>query len=474
MKSPYVQVAFILTAAVLILAGCEYDRWTIRMTPAGDTIRREAVVERMGGGRVEAPASQAATQPVESDARKPVPPERIAALEKLYPQRVETDSGAGFAGTFGPTLPDDLGPGRYVRYASELGDAYLYMERFGGDPDQAARIEQAFADVDTLTDRVIAWLGSELGEERNWPEFQKKLDGPLRRTLKNGLLLAWDGQTGLAGEEEDDAPVDILSRIFLQLAEAGLLKTQDIPTLRRMTDDGVSSDAGLAFLRAKIADLLGYESEKEAGDVLAFLADSEAAQESFHRYLRSTPEYRRMLEEWRRGERDEDDEPPEPTDVLSTPAERIFAMFFRLGSADMLALSLKTEVEPFATNGEWSAEDGEVRWERNLPYDEQTPAICFAAWARPDPAAQERYLGSGTLDGAELLNFCTWRSTLSAGRERVYLAALDGLAAGTDKVAWLREQGLLAPAESDDEDPPGAAAVADAIRRAATQPADPD
>ena len=151
----------------VVLAGCEEYTYEITMSPAGDQVVRRVVCS------------------------KNMPQAVLGKLAKLYPQRTGERT---FEGKFSGELPKDVGgAGTYHCFMTSMGSLSIYSERFRGDDDLDGKLVKMRDWADKLTDLIIGWLESELGNDNNFDKLRKFCDENLRKDIKNLSLLAWMG-----------------------------------------------------------------------------------------------------------------------------------------------------------------------------------------------------------------------------------------------------------------------------------------
>jgi hypothetical protein len=183
------------------------------------------------------------------------------------------------------------------------------------------------------------------------------------------------------------------------------------------------------LIQRLVARNLGVPDKEVIPASLAFLADDDAMEKSFEKYIEGTELYRTKLAQWE-ADRKTNPQAKQPT------AERIYAdileemMEFELWrTADHLTVRLALTAAPDHSNGRWDEDLKQVVWDANI--EERTnathlPFFCYATWAQPDEAFQTAHFGKVALSGDGLTQYCVWRSGLDANHG----AEWDGFVAG--------------------------------------------
>ena len=398
-------IAFPIAVVVMVgLAGCVPDYYRIELAPKGKVLERTLTVWH-GSGKEESRVGE----------------EKLTALAKVYGKSLSdpNDARQRFRGEFGPDLPGDVGgKGYYLYYESRMGSAGIYVERFRGNDDFLAALTKMQSSADELTDLVIGWFETELGREEGFASLRGFLDQECRRDLKNVSLNAWAASLA----EKSDPEVGLRAAMFL--AERGYLQTTDVPSYMNAIW-GLGNEQEelrlMSLLQRLLARRIGIPDDRPVPESLGFLADPQAAKESFSAYLRTTPQYRRYVEERAAAAEtkpagESETQPSEP-DALDLPGELLGDLVLVGGGGpDDLGVSLALDVAPFETNGARDADGRLVRWNAALldPAKPPTrlPVFCFALWATPNEETQMRHFGRVLLDGKELLGYCLWENGL--------------------------------------------------------------
>jgi hypothetical protein len=161
----------------------------------------------------------------------------------------------------------------------------------------------------------------------------------------------------------------------------------------------------MALVQRLVARELGIDDSKPVPEALGFLADTEKAAASLSEYLRTTPEFTKLMVESEAGDK------PEPmtliTDLLLTEIIQL-----ELGTDDVVTVRLDIPAKPFATNGEWK--NGRVEWfKKDINGKSGLPTFAYAYWSDPDAKFQKKRFGRVILEGQNLGEYVLWRSGLS-------------------------------------------------------------
>ena len=207
----------------------------------------------------------------------------------------------GFAGTFSGATPQDIGgAGSWSRFKSEMGDLCLYVERFRGNPDQAAVLARAAYCADQLAELVALWFAAEMKDEPRLATLLTFIRGPFRgRTCAMSPFISGCRRrrgTGAGGGEGHAEEFAVQGAQFL--AERGYLKVEDLPVLlgamSRQQDRDVTQ--ALRLIQRQVATRMGVPQDQPTPDSLGFLGDVKRATESYERF-RKTKVYRDWLAE---------------------------------------------------------------------------------------------------------------------------------------------------------------------------------
>ncbi len=414
---------FAVTAlAALLLAGCVQDVYQIEITPEDGAFRRVVTCWRERGH-----------DPPEL---APLPEEQLQRIEAAYDRRHTVDEGPKrrFEGRFENAMPDDVGgDGSYTRWTTSLGSLSYYVERFRGDDDLEADLAPRRKAADTLADLAVGWAESELAEQPGFGGLRDFLDHTLRRDLTNLGVYAWQAEAAKVYEEQ--VGEEFVVRFVQYLVERDYLGPRDVPAIYAAVGDDFRPLAGLVK-RVLVREL---EADEPVPKSLRWLSDPQRLKASFEEYVRTTDVYEEHQAEWRREHaEDPEQEPPEPADAIAQLRDHLLAHREAPAAAAVVEVTLATEVEPLATNGQWDAEAGRVHWARRLARHRALPSVCFAAWSVPEGEAQKERFGKITLDGAELAQYVLWYEALPDDKGRQWDAFLDDLSPDDDLQRRLR------------------------------------
>jgi hypothetical protein len=324
-------------------------------------------------------------------------------LERIYGTRPDSIGGytakAHFTG-----IPNDIGNrGTYRTSRTPVGSAALYVERFRGNEHAAEIVARRVWAADTLHGLIRTWLAAELGRQPGWPGLSAWLETELAPRLRDYASAGLMAELVWARESPYRIPTDyppstalqhpLLVMPFEHPELASLIVLGADPFLRSSPFFPPSS--GLDSLRDHIAQVLSLPSTGESPRGLAFLADHEHAEASLLAALGASRGLSpgQTLELWQ-----------------SALKDAGFGPFDSFLSSDSLVVRLKTGVEPYETNGTWSAASGNVQWRALVPGpldgEMRSPYYCAAYWSVPDSALQRRLFGRLLLTGEDLAKYC--------------------------------------------------------------------
>jgi hypothetical protein len=455
---------------MLFAAGCEERIYQIELRPKGDEIERRLTITRR-----DLP-SHGPTSLTQDDHPELV---RIArAYGALTPDVPRCE--ASFSGTFGSTLPKDVGgDGHYIHFESPLGRVRIYVERFRGNDDIYSSLEARRKAVDQIVDLLVGWFELELSGQPDWPKVRSFLAQQFRTDLQNFSLFVWSTNVRNIFESTD-ALAEVTVRAAQYFVERNYLSYEDLPALRRELEDAMQRGNAAALL-ARIRRLIVARSggsETRLKESLGFLSERKTMEASWHRYFFQSAYFNKHMADIGLEHRHvlgskpsvAAKTPPGATSNAAEPALVVSAKFEEdkerdlLGNLGMQAFvfsrhflsnesrvraSLEAPRKPFWTNGDWNAQRGRVDWspliaELSKPARDDSgpffewPTLCFAAWDEPNEEQQKKQFGSVGLAGHELLNYCTWYTGLSALEKREWDAFLPTVKKGEGPAVRLK------------------------------------
>jgi len=434
---------------LLLLAGltsCDHNVYQIRLVPQDDGFRRELTVWRTSG---------------DEGGIGTFPEEELKEIVKHYPA-AKPGTGAvkhEFAATFKAKTPADVGgAGWLLQHPSQMGTAWLYIERFRGNPDVAGTLSRSTKAVDRVSDMLIGWLKQEFGGHKDLAKLSKFIDTELRADLKNVAVHAWlsgntSRQTWLAEEDRgEQLEKEMHARILHFVAERGYVRAEDVPLLARtagmLNDDEAMGQAIRSVLKLIFAKA-GLPESELIGKLAGLFAQPEATKASVERYLKTTPEYKALLAEWRKAPpAGPESRPakPEPMAVLEKLVARDLIQLNFGDTADELRLSLAAAETPFDTNGLWDPKAREVSWDSRLNNRQkpttELPTICYAYWSKPAKTFQQKHFGKILLERKQLADYCLWRSGLTGEEGAEWDAFIGRLRPGKDLTDALETFGV--------------------------------
>lgn len=445
-----------MIVAVVVLVGCEHDCYDIEIRPQGDGFARKITCWHVSG------KDDKETQPRQ--------PKRLARIAKLYANRETPDDAKKqiFSGRFVEVTPGDVGgSGRLVRYASPMGDAWCYVERFRGNDDLEAQLPYCRQSTDKICDRLIGWLTIELGREPGFPKLKKFLDTDLRQDLKNIGVYIWIEGVGDNLRSNTQITGELYAKLGLYLCERGYCSPRDMPWLMRcfVTDD---CEPLLAHVQRLLARRLGTSDDRPIPASLEFLGDPVKLEASFNKYIRSTELFRKRYRQWEAAkETDPNAKEPMVENVRGEMliSDIIFPWLAR-GSKDTLEVQLFCGRKPYSTNGRWDENIAAATWSCAVGFDDKPPTVCFAFWSEPNETAQKEHFGEVLLADEALAEYALWYRSLKPEEAEEWGRFVGGLKPDSDWKAAVKAFRFAAdpkPAPSQPE--ANAAGLADVPRR---------
>ena len=495
-------------AALASLAGCgTTEVYEVGMDVEGSVIIRSINVQvEIGTPIVTAtaangPASGPASRPAASQPERPRTPgdlDAIAAIYKVAPARSQPWK-RGFVGR----TPDDVGgAGEIEQFPSEMGSAWIYLERFRGDPDPAGTLQERLRSADIFASVIAGWARARLEDRKDFEKLGAYLDGDFRKDVRNLSLFIWTAgavhdMSTLQGSGDPNRPedkkapqhssaqADVAAIAIQYFVERKYLTMEDALALVRLLvlpseEDGIAVPKRL--LRKFMTDKVGLTDKDLIEQVVAIIDQSKNPAASLDAYVVSSSEYK---EHAKRLARPPADGPSSRLAgasnspglaFVSALAELAFAAtgVEIIPTSDELRLTLVSKDAPALTNGTWDQKAGMIRWNRRISQRASTsqhplPAVCYAVWSRPDERSQARHFGRVILRGGGLASYCAWQKTLTpveAGAWGAFLAGLQPETAAVQLALFhsARSKAATAPSEKD-KLAEGAGMLADALRK---------
>ena len=346
------------------------------------------------------------------------------------------------------TLPDIGGTGSYLRLANPMGVAFVYLERFRGEDDQAKIIEKSLVNIDQLSGHLVDWLQTEVSAKPGWEVFKNFLKEDFPRDLKNIYLYfrSLDAADNFGSNLEsyeimEKAEGALFARVIQYLFERDYISLRDIPELQRLFDEQASSDRLFEFLQVQLSKKLKTDL-KPMFRHLGELFRNEKVQASVVAYFKKTPAYQKKLEAWHQSH--PESENPSPASVIDELiddlTDDLFVEIFT-SSSFPVEVQLFLASEPEYTNGHW--EDGKVAWrgnpQENLESPSDVPMLCYALWTQPNEKFQETRFGRVVLEGETLIEYSSWYESLTTEEVGKWDDHLTSMRPGPDLVARLRD-----------------------------------
>lgn len=409
---------------LLLVNGCEEDKYAIHMTFEGDVVTRQIVCSEN------------------------VPDTVRSKLKSLYPKQTDKNT---FEGSFAEELPDDVGGfGRRVHLCNSMGDVHIYAERFRGDDAQAVAIEKALDAADHLVDLTIDLLEFELRGDPNFADLKAFCHERLREDVKNLIVYIW-----MANRNHDSPEEEIGMRVLLYFYERHYFSLGDVSSFAATTNREAWI---LQYLQRLISRKLGYSDAEEVTEKLRFLQDHTAVERSVSRFFASRRVQERVLKEARirsgdpNSVADSNDITNQLLQAYGIELETFFIDFDLFGGSDTVDVQLNCRREPFETNGQWDEDKKQVTWASRIS-DDRLPFICYAIIGQPNHAFQEEHFGRAILGDEQLVRYAFWYKGLTNEQKVEWdslLVALDPHEEIQSRMESFRFKSAPAPSPNSD------------------------
>lgn len=329
------------------------------------------------------------------------------------------------------------GAGYFLQIKTSMGQASLYLERFGGHTDLLAQVQDRLAATDELVDHLVRWFALELEGKPGWPRLRQFLGGKLRHDLKNLTLYLW--RTGSRAIEPGDA-----LPVLCYLLEHEYLVPEDLAVAGRMIQGSQpTTRSALVAARHKLARWMDVAPDAPEAAALDFLTEGRL-EASLRAYAQAEGRRRGVLG-------------TAPTTAAATQAtadfeerlgEEVGAAAKRVsgvdqlinisfgGGADSVLVTMAGRIPATMSNGEWNPELRAMVWrlprvtpgtQASHPATAPRPAYAYALNIEPNEAFQRRHFGKIVLDGQNLALYCLWHRGLNKDQARQWDAFLEGL-----------------------------------------------
>jgi hypothetical protein len=409
------RIAVLMVLCVCLTVSCDKNKYKISMKPQGDSIEREVICWR------------------ESDDGKiqEFPQARLDQISHAYKVPVTKTQAKKyeFTGTFTEKMPDDIGGvGIYLHTQAPMGESFFYSERFRGNDDLQKGLDQRRRAVNELVDIIIGWFQSEMRWEWNFGKLKSFLNKDFRWDMQNICLYSWSA--GLTGRDKEMG-----YRSMQYLAERNYFDMREF--LEAMNELGwqENCDKFIPIIRRIAAEKMGYDPEKKLPGSFAFLATADSAKKSLEKYLKTSKQYKALLETARQRKKMEPEiRDPEPLDTMGDLLSRAMGgAGFEVIFEDDLEVALACPVAPYHTNGQWNAEKHVLEWSQTIEQCESLlPTYMFAAWSVPNEAFQKAHFGQIVLEGDALGRYVSWQNSLSEAQKKEWDTFIESLKPGLE------------------------------------------
>jgi len=421
-------VRWIAVFILLCMVGCTRNQYEIKLKPEAEVMHRSLTTWRQ---TVQAGKTDLVT----------FPDPELQQIAKAYnkPAPPGTARKFTFQGKFvGETPPDIGGSGNHTFWKTRMGSLSLYTERFRGNDDLAAALDDRQNAADTLTTLLQGWFKAEIGDDPDFQKLEQFMDHKFRRDMRNLALYFWTVQAVSESEVNTESAADnseMLVRITRYLMERDYLTPAMLPELIRSVEQK-DSERFLKFVRTLVASQLQIDNADQIARRLSFLKSPEIALLSLKKYLATTKEYETFLRQWQHDHKDQPDAtPPEPVKFMNEQAWQMTGIM--LGGADQLKVKLTCPTQPFSTNGTWNKETSQVVWSTRINIPDKSsgsvlPAMLFAFWSVPNDEFQRKHFGMVVLSGESLAKYCTWKKALTETESKEWDAFISSLTPGNN------------------------------------------
>jgi hypothetical protein len=431
--------------SLCLFSGCQdHNRYELELQPEGSEMVRTLTVWRVPENR----------------GKDRFPPAELKRIAAIYPQDIGAAAGRhAFRGRFGPKLPADVGgAGNYHHTATSLGVASVYVERFRGSDDVERHLDDRRRAADELTDLLIGWFQSEIGRDPSFGRIREFLDRTFRHDLRN-LSHYW-AMARVSGQQQASLHQEYWARAAMYLVEREYFRLEEVPAAIHVaaTNDAAQQ---VRFVIDLLSRKISPEDRPAIARSLAFLTDTARAEASLDAYLRSTPQFRRREQAWRKLQITQPAAPPpDPKDVALELVARLFFDLDLISQNDELRVALTVPVQPFASNGTYLSASSQMVWTASMGRGNELPVLAYAAWSVPDADFQEAHFGGLALAGEDLANYVAWYTGLAPKQRGEWDAFLSGLRPGSGLSTAVR---AFAFSQPGGETPAGAPAIQDDV-----------
>lgn len=431
--------------SLCLFAGCQdHNRYELELQPEGAEMVRSLTVWRVPENR----------------GKDRFPPAELKRIGEIYPPEIPAAVGRhAFRARFGPAMPNDIGgSGSYHHRTTSLGVASVYVERFRGSDDVERHIDDRRRAADELTDLLIGWFQSEIGREPNFGRIREFLDRTFRHDLRN-LSHYW-AMARVSGQQQAALNQEYWARAAMYLVERNYFRLEEVPAAVHVASTNDAAQQ-VRFVIDLLSRKISPEERPAIARSLGFLADTSRAEASLDAYLRTTPQFRRREQEWRKLVATRPAAPPpDPKDVALELVARLFFGLDLISQQDELRVALTVPVQPFASNGTYLSASSQMVWTASMDRGNELPVLAYAAWSVPDVQFQEAHLGDVALSGEDLANYVAWYTGLEPNQREEWDEFLTGLRPGA---GLSKAVSTFVFSQAGGETPGGAPAIEDDV-----------
>jgi len=424
------KLRIMLAVVTVLVIGCEYNSYTIVITPKGDRFERKLTCKRVD------------IDDKGNETIRNFPERELEKITAIYASRLPSpETGIhAFSGEFEGKTPNDIGgAGTYKRYHTILGSLSVYTERFRGSDDIEAAAAARRKGADRFVEMAVEYFKTQIDNSEDFAAIRKFLETDFRQDLYNLSFYSWLHQ--LQSENSKDKKEEALFRFGLYLLERGYFYTADAPRDFRSLSDNPKWI--LERLQRFLATKLGVSPQQPIPDSLKFLSYPIKVRKSWEAFMRSTDEYKKLLRGWEEQKKEKPDTPePDPNEALRKVSNQILDIGIFV-TTDEVHVILNCRNKPISTNGEWDENNGQVKWKLSVSENPPLPPFCHALWVNPDAQLQQSLFGKVLLTGKNLAEYAFWYHSLSANQAHKWDAFVAGLKPGEELVKKLEAFHLL-------------------------------
>lgn len=391
--------------AMLAAVGCQEDRYRVHVTPTDHAFDRS--IKLFPHGANTGDDAQALRSTTITDAE-------LTGVAAVYNATADSRE---FGARFEEYIPADIqGAGFLTSVSDQFGMLGFYVERPRGQRDVVASLDRVRSAQDLIVQLAIDDARERFADEAWRDDLLDVIDRKIRPELEAIGLEMWAMNHVLSAapdmemnDQHEGFYTEAGARVVARLVERGFVTPSEVISLGMAPGiESTKPDAAalLELAQSKLAKLVGAHAAPEVwGAYEAAFSDESLDPENDPSVLAWTEE------------------------CGGSPFLAAFGMDGLLSNYDGVELTLKTNVEPIATNGLWNEEKGTVGWTLHVDPDRNattwTAPTAFAVWASPDESSQQAIFGMTRLSGDELADHLLWLATRSPADQEAWRRLVD-------------------------------------------------